>query len=84
MEPLLTTFWLDPGLLILRSNKPLDHWPFRKQAAKQPAVSPEVTYGGTEKQVSMLRWLWFPELLSLLRIYRIDLLHTDMLTSLLT
>ena len=27
----------------------------------QPAVSPEVTYGGTKKQVSLFRWLWFPE-----------------------
>jgi hypothetical protein len=45
----LATFWIDPGLLVLCSNKPLDHWPFRQQATKQPAVSPEVTYGGTKK-----------------------------------
>ena len=66
---MLTAFWLDPGILILRSNKPLDHWPFRKEAVKQLAVSPEVTDGGTKKQVSLFRGLWFPELLSLLRIY---------------
>ena len=68
-EPLLTAFWLYLGILILCNNKPLDHWPFRQQAAKQPEVSPEVTYGGTEKQVSLFRGLWFPELVSLLCIY---------------
>ena len=75
---------LDLGFLILRNNKPLDHWPFREQVVKQPAVSPEVTYGGAKKQVSLLKWLWFPELMSLLRIYRIDLLRIDLLTGLLT
>ena len=49
IELVLTAFWLDLGILILRSNKPLDHWPFRQQTAKQPTVSPEVTYGGAEK-----------------------------------
>ena len=60
MEPLLAAFWLDPGLLVLHNIKPLDHWPFRQQAAEQPAVSPQVTYGGVEKQISLLKWLWFP------------------------
>ena len=46
---MLVAFWLDPGLLVVHSSKPLDHWPFRQQAVKQLAVSPEVTYGGTEK-----------------------------------
>ena len=45
----LATYWLDPSILILHSNKPIDHWTFRQQAVKQPAVSLEVTYGGTEK-----------------------------------
>ena len=31
---LLVAFWLDLGLLVLHSNKPLDHWPFWQQAAK--------------------------------------------------
>ena len=66
---LLTAFWLDSGILILRSNKPLDHWPFWQQAAKQPTASPEVTYGGTKKQASLFRGFWLPELVSLLRIY---------------
>ena len=81
LKNLLTAFWLDPGFLILHSNKPLDHWPFRQQAMKQHVVSPEVTYGGTEKQVSLLRRLWFPELLPLLCIYQIDLLRSYMLMS---
>ena len=55
---LLVAFWLYPGLLVLHSNKPLDHWPFQQQATKQPIVSPEVTYGGIEKQVSLFKWLW--------------------------
>jgi hypothetical protein len=46
---LLAAFWLDLGLPVLRSNKPLDHWPFWQQATKQPTISPEVTYGGIEK-----------------------------------
>ena len=46
---LLVAFWLDPGLLVLHSNKPLDRWPFRQQAMRQPVVSLEVTYGGIEK-----------------------------------
>ena len=46
---MLTAFGLDLGISLLRSNKPLDHWPFWQQAVKQPAVSPEVTYGGTKK-----------------------------------
>ena len=29
---------LDPSFVILRSNKPLDHWPFRQQGAKKPAI----------------------------------------------
>ena len=57
---LLAAFWLDLGLLVLHNNKPLDHWPFRQQTVKQPAVSPEVTYVGVEKKVSLLKWLWFP------------------------
>ena len=63
-------FGLDPGFLLLRSNKPLNHWPFQQQVVKQPAVSPEVTDGGTEKQVSLFKWLWFPNLESLLHIYQ--------------
>ena len=74
---LLTTFWLDPSIPIVCSNKPLNHWPFWKQAVKQSAVSPEVTDGGTEKQVSLFRGLWFPELGSLLCIYQTD--HRSML-----
>ena len=46
---LLAAFWVDLGILILRINKPLNHWPFRPQVAKQPTVSPEVTNGRTEK-----------------------------------
>ena len=46
-EKVLAAFWLDLSLLVLRSNKPLDRWPFQQQAVKQPAISPKVTYGGT-------------------------------------
>ena len=80
----LTTFWLDPSNLILRSNKPLDHWPFWQQAAKQPIVSPEVTYKGTKKQVSMFGGLWFFELMSLLHIYWIDLSCNNLINNILT
>ena len=66
METLLTGFWIDSGILILHNNKPLDHWPFWQQDAKQPVVSPEVTNGGTEKQVYLFKGLWFLELVSLL------------------
>lgn len=59
---LLAIVGLDPGVLLLRSNKPLNHWPLRQQAAKQSAVSLEVTDGGTKKQVSLFKGLWFPEL----------------------
>ena len=62
---MLIAFWLDPGILILWSNKPFDHWPFQQQGVKKPAVSPEVTDGGTKKQVSLFRGLWFPKLLLL-------------------
>ena len=48
-EPLLVALGLDLGVPLLRSNKTLNHWPFQKQAAKQPVVSPEVTDGETEK-----------------------------------
>ena len=78
-KPLLTAFWLDLGILILCNNKPLSHWPFQQQAAKQPPVSPKVTDGGTEKQVSLFRGLWFPELVSLPRIYQIDLLRNNLI-----
>ena len=61
---------LDPGVLLLRNNKPLNHWPFQQQDAKQPAVSPEVTDGGTKKQVSLFIGLWFPDLESLPCIYQ--------------
>ena len=54
-------FGVDPGVLLLRINKPLNHWPFRQQAMKHPAISPEVTNGGIEKQVSLFRGLWFPD-----------------------
>ena len=63
-QPLLLAFWLDSGLLVLCSKKTLDHWPFQQQATWQPTISPKVTYGGTEKQVSLFRGLWFPELMS--------------------
>ena len=63
-------FLARPGYSYTVQQQPLDHWPFRQQAAKQPTVSPEVTYGGIEKQVSLFRWLWFPKLVSLLRIYQ--------------
>ena len=62
-------FRVDSGVLLLRSNKPLNHWPFRQQAAKHPVVSPKVTDGGTGKKVSLFRGLWFLELVSLLHIY---------------
>ena len=66
---MLTSFWLDPSILILHSNKPLDHWTFQQQAMKQPVVSSEMNYGGIEKKVSLFIGLWFSELVSLLRIY---------------
>ena len=81
---MLVAFRLDLGFLILRSNKPLDHWPFWKQATKQLAVSLEVTYGGTKKQVSLLKRLWFPELLLLLHIYQIDLMRSNTINNILT
>ena len=50
MEPLLVAFWLDPSLLVLHSNKPLDHWPFQQKAARQLTVSLEVTYGVLQRK----------------------------------
>ena len=55
-------FQVDPGVLLLRSNRSLNHWSFREQATKEPAVLLEVTDGGTKKQVSLLRRSCFPEL----------------------
>jgi hypothetical protein len=57
---LLAAFRVDLVVLLLCNNKPINHWPFWKQATAQPPVSPEVTDGGAKKQVSLLRGLWSP------------------------
>ena len=47
--------WVDPSSDLVRSNKiPKGYRPTRQQAAKQPEVSPEVTMGGVQTQVSTL------------------------------
>ena len=42
------------------TTKPLDHRPFRQQAAKQPAVSLEATDGGSVDSDVHTHWDWEP------------------------
>jgi len=45
-EPFVGCFWADPGFNEAQQQNPLAHWPFRRRAARQLEVSPEVAMGG--------------------------------------
>ena len=38
-------------------TKPLAHWPFRRQTAEQPEVSPEVILDGVAEDSGVFNWV---------------------------